>query len=249
MGHISPSVVQKAVQMGRIQGDLPFAGQTKCECWTTAKLKQAIRRATDSSTSKKLELVHIDICGPLSVTAIKGYRYLLTFTNDFARMSLVYPLVDRGQTPVAFAIWKTIGENQSTEKLQRIRSDNAKEYVTQYIREEAGPGVAQELTVPYNPNKNSVAERLNKTLFSRVRVMLADAELPLEFWTIAAETATYIHNKMPQGQRKRIPEEDWTGKPVKLSYFQAFCCVTYVHIPKKKRTKFETTAWKDIFVG
>lgn len=35
--------------------------------------------------------------------------------------------------------------------------------------------------------------------------MLADSELPLKFWAMAAETATYLHNKMPQGHRKTIP--------------------------------------------
>ena len=55
----------------------------------------------------------------------------------------------------------------------------------------------QELTVPYNPHMNGVAERLNKTLFGQIRAMLSDAELLLEFWVLAAQTATYLHNHMP----------------------------------------------------
>ena len=86
---------------------------------------------------------------------------------------------------------------------------------------------------------NGVAERLNKTLFGRVRAMLADAELPLEFWAIAAETSAYLHNKVPVGTRKTIPEEDWYEQPVKLDHLRIFGCVAYVHIPKEKRKKLD----------
>lgn len=81
-----------------------------------------------------------------------------------------------------------------------LRSDNAKEFISQYSYMQSqlqGQGVRQELTVPYNPHMNGVAEHLNKTLYSCIRAMLADAELPLEFWGLAAQTATYLHKKMP----------------------------------------------------
>lgn len=51
---------------------------------------------------------------------------------------------------VVFAQWRAVAENETGEKLQRVRSDNAKEYVSQYIKQEA-EGVQQEFTVPYNP--------------------------------------------------------------------------------------------------
>lgn len=78
--------------------------------------------------------------------------------------------------------------------------------------------------------------------------MLSDVELPLEFWAIAAETATYFHNKMSQRQRKSIPEEDWYGKPVRFDHLRAFGCAAYVLIPKEKWKKLDQTAWKGIFV-
>jgi len=37
--------------------------------------------------SKCLELVHTDICGPMSVESMGGSRYFLLFTNDYGCMS------------------------------------------------------------------------------------------------------------------------------------------------------------------
>ena len=32
-----------------------------------------------------LEIIHTDVCGPMSVEACGGYRYFLTFTDDLSR--------------------------------------------------------------------------------------------------------------------------------------------------------------------
>jgi hypothetical protein len=37
-----------------------------------------------------LELVHTDICGPMSVQAPGDYEYFIMFTNDYSRYSYVY---------------------------------------------------------------------------------------------------------------------------------------------------------------
>lgn len=135
-------------------------------------------------------------------------------------------------------------------KIGRMRSDNVKEYISATMKEIMEPeGVKHELTVPYNPHMNGVAERINKTLFGQIRAMLADVELPLEFWAIAADTSVYLYNKIPIGNRKTIPEQDWTKLLVKVDHLRIFGCVAYVHIPKDKRKKLEPTAWKGIIVG
>lgn len=36
------------------------------------------------------ELVHADLCGPMSVESLGGSRYFLLFTKDYSRMSWVY---------------------------------------------------------------------------------------------------------------------------------------------------------------
>ncbi|KAL0444725.1 UNVERIFIED_CONTAM: hypothetical protein Slati_2195200 [Sesamum latifolium] len=57
-----------------------------------------------------LDLVHTDVCGPLSIPAREGFSYFITFTDDHSRYGYVYlmstslrPLEVNTQTP--YEIW------------------------------------------------------------------------------------------------------------------------------------------------
>ena len=50
-------------------------------------------------------------------------------------------------------------------------------------------GTKKELTVPYNPQQNGVAERKNRTICEVVKAMLADLDLPLSLWIEVAGAA------------------------------------------------------------
>ena len=45
------------------------------------------------------------------------------------------------------------------------------------------------------------------------------------------------------------PEESFTGKNLEVSHFRIFGFLTYSHVPSEKRTKFEPTTERGIFVG
>ena len=37
-----------------------------------------------------LDLVHIDLCGPMSTSARGGYEYFITFIDDYSRYGYIY---------------------------------------------------------------------------------------------------------------------------------------------------------------
>ena len=37
-----------------------------------------------------LDIIHTDVCGPMSVEALGGYRYFLTFTDDSKKYGYIY---------------------------------------------------------------------------------------------------------------------------------------------------------------
>lgn len=41
-------------------------------------------------TKKQLERVHRDVCGPMDTETIGGYRYFVTFTDDFTHLTEMY---------------------------------------------------------------------------------------------------------------------------------------------------------------
>ena len=52
---------------------------------TKTPFSGTMERATDL-----LEIIHIDVCGPMNIEARGGYRYFLTFTDDLSRYGYIY---------------------------------------------------------------------------------------------------------------------------------------------------------------
>ena len=63
-------------------------------------------------------------------------------------------------------------------------------------------GIHQELTVPYSPQQNGVAERINRTLMESACSMMTRAGLPEKYWAEAVECAAYIRNHTPTAALK-----------------------------------------------
>ena len=73
---------------------------------------------------------------------------------------------------------------------QRITSDEFKELGRE-------SGIKRDLTTPYNPQHNGVAERKNRTIMEAARAMLHDQDLPMHVWAEAARTVVYVQNRTP----------------------------------------------------
>ena len=68
-------------------------------------------------------------------------------------------------------------------------------------------------------------------------------------WKEACSTAVYLQSRSPhRAVGSRTPEEAFTGVRPDVGHFKMFGCLTFSHVPSKKRTKLEPTAKKGIFV-
>ena len=58
-------------------------------------------------------------------------------------------------------------------------------------------GIKHNTSVEYCPQSNRKAERVNRTLITKARCMLIEANVGLNLWTAAVETANYLRNRSP----------------------------------------------------
>jgi transposase InsO family protein len=80
-------------------------------------------------------------------------------------------------------------------------------------------GIASQKTVPYTPQQNGVAERMNGTLMEKSDSMLNGAELGQELWEEAMGTACYLVNRSPSSTLvEKPPHEVWTSKKPSLEH-------------------------------
>lgn len=223
----------------------------KCIPCLQGKLSRKSFPNSKSRSSKVLQLIHSDLCGPMSTHSWGGALYLLTFTDDFSRKTFGYLLKSKSEVFSKFVEYKHLVENQTGERIKVLRTDNGGEYVNHilstFLKEN---GIVHQTTIPYTPQQNGVSERANRTIIEKARSMLKDSKLPLSYWGEAVNTAIYLKNRMPtQSLNNMIPEELWTKKKVNLSHLRVFGCEAHVLIPKEKRAKLDSKTQTCIFVG
>ena len=63
-----------------------------------------------------LELIHSDVCGPMSSTSLSGFEYYITFIDDFSRKTWIYFLKAKGEVFEKFKEFKALIEIFLTRK-------------------------------------------------------------------------------------------------------------------------------------
>lgn len=81
------------------------------------------------SSSRILELLHIDLWGPYSEISLTGARFLLTIVDDFSRCTWTYMLANKVDVSIALRTFYNIVVNQFQLKIMKVRSDNGIEFI------------------------------------------------------------------------------------------------------------------------
>ncbi|GFX20322.1 copia protein [Trichonephila clavipes] len=69
-----------------------------CESCKLAKTKRvSFKPIGRIRSTRPLQLVHMDVCGPLPVVSCGGAKYFLPITDDFSRMVTCFPLKGKSQ--------------------------------------------------------------------------------------------------------------------------------------------------------
>ena len=213
--------------------------------------RQPFPKKSQSRSSQPLELIHSDVCGPMSVNSVGGSRYFVTFIDDYSRFTTVYFMKHKSEVLEKFKEFVELVENLFEKRVKSLRSDNESEYESREFAEYCkSKGIKNDDTIPYTPQQNGVSERMNRTIMETTRSMLHHAELPLSFWAEAVSTAVYLRNRSPTSYLKEMtPHEKWHGSKADVSNLKVFGCNAYVHVPDQKRKKLDKKSVQSIFVG
>lgn len=255
MGHLNMKSVRALESMvSGIDLDAPHVDTSHEMCETCIQGKQTrVPFSTQgvSRANKVLELVYSDVCGPMRTTSIGGCRFFVTFIDDFSRKVWVYPLKAKSEVFAKFLEWKALVEAQSEHKIKALRTDNGGEFISKQFDEYLKTcGIERQVTPPYTPQLNGVAERMNRTLVEMARCMLFAKKLDFELWAEAVVTAAYTRNRCPtQALEGMTPEEAWSGKKPHVSHMRVFGCIAYAKIPDETRGKLDSKTIKCILLG
>ena len=75
---------------------------------------------SETKTKGMLELIHSDVCGPMSSTSLSGFEYYITFIDDYSRKTWIYFLKAKSEVFEKFKEFKALIENLSDKKIKTL---------------------------------------------------------------------------------------------------------------------------------
>lgn len=205
-GHASYSLVS------RLQEVLPASRpQANCEQCMKGKMRRPNNPPASIHTSRPLELLHADLCGPFRTTGLGGEQYWLMVVDDFSRMTAIIPMKSKDQTEEKLPQVITAWENITRQKCVALRTDDGGEFRSRYLnRLLADRGIQHQLSVPGVHQTNAVAERANQSAEQSCRTLLITH--PKYLWPEAAQYCAYVRNRLPHAAHGQAPIERFLGK-------------------------------------
>jgi hypothetical protein len=208
LGHINLNAIKHLKQSTKVVDyinleDIGTASVSLDNCITCIQAKLTKNRSIEASTKVNayLDLLNIDIGGPIEPKALKGYKYSITFRDSFTK-SVVIKLL-KSRSSVVDIIRTTITEleleardnsssnsNNSIEesgkpfhnnKVKALQLDNEfrSRELDSYL---TARGIKTRYSAPYTPEQNSAAEIINRVILNKVRALLLASNLPKLIW-------------------------------------------------------------------
>ena len=248
LGHPSPAVMKSL-------GYSPPPNIKLCPDCCAGKMTKVFPKTSFTKSTHPLELLHVDVCGPISNPGLNNEAYFLTIVDDFTRWTSIYPLVNKSETKFHLRQFITYAETHFSAqnfKVSAVRSDNGGEFCNKdlknYFMER---GIVHQLTVPYNSSQNGVAERKHRTVQEKARTLLSESGLSNKFWTEAVKTSEFLINRYPSEViNGQTSFQMWHNYAPNYAIFHPFGCYCMVLIPPEKRDSiFTPVASPGVMVG
>jgi transposase InsO family protein len=224
IAHIGMSQLKKAFKRGMVVGvkDVKFEKDKLFSvCQAGKQFATSHPMKAYLSTSRPLELLHMDLFGPTTYKSLGGNLYCLVIVDDYSRYAWTFFLKDKGKMVGIFKTFIKKAQNEFKSSVVKVRSDSGMEFNNTQVEEFCDKfGINHEFSSTYTPQQNGVVERKNKTLITLARAMLDDYGISQRFWGEATNTAchastqVYLHRFL-----KKTPYELLIGRKPNISYF------------------------------
>ncbi|CAI5510901.1 unnamed protein product [Closterium sp. Naga37s-1] len=181
-----------------------------------------------SDAEEALAVVHIDLCGPFRVAAKDGSLYFLLLKDRHTRFVWVVPIAKKSDVLREFQKWLVLVERQTKPSVLMLRSDRGGEFLgKEFTNFVDGKGIVHDLTCPYTPQQNGMAEREMRTAVESVRTMLLHMGVQHHWWHLALRQAVWVRNCLERSTTPpgKTPYQLLTGKKPDLTLALVWGCM------------------------
>ncbi|GJY25521.1 retrovirus-related pol polyprotein from transposon TNT 1-94 [Tanacetum coccineum] len=213
---------------------LPKLKFIKDNLCSSCELRKAKRKSfhtkTTPSSKRRLQLLHMDLCGPMRVESINGKKYVLVIVDDYSRYTWTHFLRSKDETPEVLIDFLTLVQRRLHAQVRTIRTDKGTEFLNKTIHAYfAKEGIRHETSTAQTPEQNGIVERRNRTLVKVAQTMLSVAKVPLFFWAEAITTACFTQNcSLVIPRHEKTPYHIINGRKLSVKFFHIFGSLCYI---------------------
>lgn len=206
---------------------------------------------SNHESKSSFELVHSDVWGFAPIVSSSGYKYFVTFIDDFSRFTWIYLLRAKSDVLSCFKAFVSMVNTKFGTHIKTLRSDSGGEYMSNkfqlFLQEK---GITSQRSCPHTPQQNGLAERKNRHILEVTRTILLDAAVPPTFWDEAVRTAVFLINRQISAKLGNIsPYFKLFDEQPNYNKLHPFGCICFVHLPSLERHKLSAQAVRCVFLG
>ena len=112
LGHIGVKSMKK------LHADGLLESLDACEPYLMGKMTNTPFSRTMERATDLLEIIHTDVCGPMSVKAHGKYHYFLNFTDNLSKYGYIYLMKHKSETFEKFKEFQSEVENHRNKKIK-----------------------------------------------------------------------------------------------------------------------------------
>ena len=253
LGHLGVDAM-KAMSGKELVIGLPTLKVEKETCEACLRAKQTRKpfpTATSYRATKALELIHGDLCGPITPPTAGRSRYIFVLIDDYSRYMWSILLKEKSEAFEKFKRFKSVVEKETGTIIKMLRTDRGGEFTSNEFESFCEiSGIQRHLTAPYTPQQNGVVERRNRTLLEMTRSILKHMEVPNYLWGEAVRHSTYLINRIATKTLiLQTPYEALKGRKPNISHLRVFGCIAYAKVEAHKLKKLDNRSRTLVHLG
>ncbi|GJT27578.1 retrovirus-related pol polyprotein from transposon TNT 1-94 [Tanacetum coccineum] len=231
---------------------LKFVKDHLCSSCELGKAKRkSFHTKTTPSSKRRLQLLHMDLCGPMRVESINGKKYVLVIVDDYSRYTWTHFLRSKDETPGVLIDFLTLVQRGLHAQVTTVRTDKGTEFLNKSLHAYfAKEGIRHKMSIAQTPEQNGIVERRNHTLVEAAQTMLSAAKVPLFFWAEAIATTCFTQNRsLVIPRHEKTPYHIINARKPSVKFFHIFGSLCYIVRDGENIDKMKEKGDACIFVG
>ena len=127
--HISERLMTKLHKSGSL-GSFDYESYDTCKSCLSGKMTQLPFTGKGEHANEPLDLIHSNVCGPMSIHARGGFIYFITFIDDYSQYGFLYLMRYKFEAFEKFKELRNEAEKQLGKSIKTLRLDRGGEYLS-----------------------------------------------------------------------------------------------------------------------